>query len=1116
MDFLTIFARPPGELLYFVLVIALSFACLLMLVGQGARQNSDLRTRRYLTAFAAVCVTWTLLVAAAVLTLLLNLDARLIMPPLERAATVLTLVLLGWIYLSGDHHRWGGFPTFVAVLASLGVLAGYVYTTMQWNQLADVADFNTTPMNRVWTIAPLIISAVCALISVSFVRQIVDAPLKFVFFVLVAVGYGLTLVLLLQGQTDGDHAALVRLLMIPALAVSVVLVYRLITGSLHSATQPLEPVSVGAAAASSSGIVTRFVIVPDSMPEALPVTRSPMERESAQLLRALGMILEGSTPGSIPMKIISTILEIVHADVAALLKLQDANYADFTTTYDRMMKRSPSGMSLNLSNQPTLINAVERRTQRPLLPDRSGEELEDLYSRLDISEMGPAYYQPLVHDREIVAVLVVALPYTKRELTVQEEELLKGVGVISAGLLAVSYQSMDASMQAEERAIQAVVQGVPPAHVDRENVIAARYEMQQSLQLAREQIASLTDEVSSLKFELERERNRIASALSESQEGLSVSQKLIAVSVEQERLRLERDQLMARLQENEAALVGAGSADDDEALRQLVTSLQYEREELARERDHLVAQIEELRASDGGEMGMPEGMNVVLARMVDEQQRLARERDHYAQRLADIQQQLRAYGIEDSPTAFAQLVTKLTEERVVLQNKVNALAQQLGKGEAPPEKLQEYETRVKTLLGQLKHLAADREALTRQRDAFRKQRDEMNTKLETVKQHRTRLLAQVSALEQELKEAHEEQVKLRLDVQTLSDERSEIFHQLAQVVAEREAMGLERDQLMARLEGDSALAAAIGQAGIGQFQKMINEISVQRNQLQREVNDLTAKAAALENQLDAALVRAKATTIETSASAKVTPENAELMIGLAQEFRTPLTSMIGYVELLLNESAGILGDMQRKFLQRVSSNVKRLDGMIDDLVHITKLDTGSYTLNPVPLDVVTLIEGAVNEAEPQFREKGLSVTLNIEEPLRQPMADPEAVHQIVGQLLTNAYLAAPPDSEVSILIGQRKVIIARDVPKARPVDCIYVSIEDQGGGVMPEDVARVFMRKYRAENPLIGGLGDTGVGLSIAKALIEAHQGRIWVETREDAGTAFNFVLPLTLEPEGV
>jgi signal transduction histidine kinase len=232
-----------------------------------------------------------------------------------------------------------------------------------------------------------------------------------------------------------------------------------------------------------------------------------------------------------------------------------------------------------------------------------------------------------------------------------------------------------------------------------------------------------------------------------------------------------------------------------------------------------------------------------------------------------------------------------------------------------------------------------------------------------------------------------------------------------------------------------------------------------------------------------------------------------------------MTSVTGYVDLLLGESAGILGEMQRKFLQRVATNVSRLASMLDDLVHVTELDTGSFSLEPRPVNLTNLIEDAITGASIQFREKELVVNLNLDDTLPEINADHDAISQIIGQLLTNAYLVSPPGSEIFVSAQRQNVVLSRQANDDEYMaECLTISIEDRGGGISAEDEQRVFIRKYKAENPLIEGLGDTGVGLSIAKALTEAHGGQLLLESKENIGTVFTVALPVDTvsEPEGL
>jgi len=347
---------------------------------------------------------------------------------------------------------------------------------------------------------------------------------------------------------------------------------------------------------------------------------------------------------------------------------------------------------------------------------------------------------------------------------------------------------------------------------------------------------------------------------------------------------------------------------------------------------------------------------------------------------------------------------------------------------------------------------------------------------------------------------------LRAQIQQLIDERSRLMRERDRLVAEHSAIGSEREQLLARIEGDRDRLQQLGEDGVGALTAMIDELSAQRGALERELVETRNQLAAVEEHLE--VMRIRAANIQPQVVYR--PDNPEVMLGMVQELRTPMTSIMGYVDLIMNESAGILGEMQRKFMQRVAANVHRLEAMLNDLIQLALLDAGRYKLKPEQVDVIELIEDAITRASNQLREKDLTVHLQLDDEAPLISADRGAIDQIIGQLLTNAYLVSPAGSE--LYISARAEMLSR--AGAGPVPCLKLSVGDRGGGIGPEDQPYVFARKYKAENPLIQGLGDTGVGLAIAKALVEAHDGEIWLETETGVGTVFHVALPVQLTPE--
>jgi PAS domain S-box-containing protein len=234
----------------------------------------------------------------------------------------------------------------------------------------------------------------------------------------------------------------------------------------------------------------------------------------------------------------------------------------------------------------------------------------------------------------------------------------------------------------------------------------------------------------------------------------------------------------------------------------------------------------------------------------------------------------------------------------------------------------------------------------------------------------------------------------------------------------------------------------------------------------------------------------------------------EFIASLSQELRTPMTSITGYTDLLLGESVGIIGEMQRKFLQRIKANIERMGGMLNDLIGVTAIDAGKLQIRPTSIDMAEIIEDTVIGARAQLEEKELAIELDLPDELPPVWADLDSLHQIMTNLLSNACKSSPVGGKIGISIVVRELTETTEAGKNSKCYLI-VSVRDSGGGIAPEDQRRVFNRFYRAEQALIEGLGETGVGLSIVKSLVEAQGGKVWVESEMGSGSTFSFILPV-------
>jgi signal transduction histidine kinase len=221
---------------------------------------------------------------------------------------------------------------------------------------------------------------------------------------------------------------------------------------------------------------------------------------------------------------------------------------------------------------------------------------------------------------------------------------------------------------------------------------------------------------------------------------------------------------------------------------------------------------------------------------------------------------------------------------------------------------------------------------------------------------------------------------------------------------------------------------------------------------------------------------------------------------VSQELRTPITSIVGYTDLLANESVGPLQRAQHRFLDRIRTNAEQVGAQLNNLVSMTRIDNRQLEIKAEAVDVASAIEEAVSAIRAGVVEREQILDMVVEPGMPLVDADPDALYHVLVKLLQNAHRCSP-----------NRARIALRASKVQEDQNLYVAlaVTDQGGGIAPEDSKKVFNRFYRSDNPDVKGLGDPEMSLPIVKVLVEAHGGRIWMDSTAGAGNTFTALLPV-------
>lgn len=232
---------------------------------------------------------------------------------------------------------------------------------------------------------------------------------------------------------------------------------------------------------------------------------------------------------------------------------------------------------------------------------------------------------------------------------------------------------------------------------------------------------------------------------------------------------------------------------------------------------------------------------------------------------------------------------------------------------------------------------------------------------------------------------------------------------------------------------------------------------------------------------------------------------------MSHELRTPMTAIKGFTQLLAMGGLGPVNDTQREFLQTILANSERMISIINDVLDITKIETGSIDLELRPIHLAEAISSVMTEVKGLVEKRQHALTINIPPGLPLVRADAARLHQIIVHIVSNALRYTPVGGKITIeaheAVWDHLPARVRD-HLSRERRYVQLDVHDNGVGIAPNDLDRIFERFYRAENPLKVEAGGTGLGLSLVKPLVELLGGRIWVESVLKQGSTFSFVLP--------
>lgn len=223
---------------------------------------------------------------------------------------------------------------------------------------------------------------------------------------------------------------------------------------------------------------------------------------------------------------------------------------------------------------------------------------------------------------------------------------------------------------------------------------------------------------------------------------------------------------------------------------------------------------------------------------------------------------------------------------------------------------------------------------------------------------------------------------------------------------------------------------------------------------------------------------------------------------VSHELRTPIVAMQHALAILSDQVAGALSEEQQKFVNLSKRNLERLNGLINDLLDLSRLEAKKMELRLQSGAIAPVIQHVCDSLTPWANSKAISLTRRFSDDLPDVLFDQARITQVLTNLVGNAIKFTPK---------QGRIII--EAKRAEAGEVLEVSVSDSGPGIAKEDIPKLFSKFQQVGERTATDIGGTGLGLAIAKEIVELHKGRIWVDPQVQEGTRFVFTLPLAPSP---